>query len=214
MGEPHKKNTAAFLLFNRDNIFENLLQAEDHLKRIKNDTRFDDQNQVEALDHIQCVVKHITMAKGESSEAQAHTLDIKEEDYENYMELGERLRHIKDGIASKETTIEDLIRDIREARGFFEKFNPDYDISKCQACGQVESAIASHKRTKKEKVAKAMKDSCENAEDPDYCRKLIAMAERGPDGKEEEFDINKIMKDVRLTTSLLETIGRLSNSIA
>lgn len=211
-----EKPVEQFLDFNKDNIFENLLQAEDHLKRIKNDARFQSEHSVEALDHIQCVIKHITMAKGESSEAQAHTLKSHPENYENYLELQERLKKIKEGIASKETTIEELIEDVRDARGFFENFNPDYDISKCRACGAVEDALEVHKEAHKHEQKKEFtaNEFCDMTDNPDYCKQLVGMIEKGPpETREEKLDLSKTIRDANITVSLLENIGRLANTV-
>lgn len=111
-----------FLEYNKDGIFKNLLQAEDHLKRVSNPG------------FAQCVVKHLSFCEGESEEGVAHALHIDKKNVENYKDLSRKIFEIRVALQKGEIKPNEAILKVREARKFFESFNKEFDISKCQAC--------------------------------------------------------------------------------
>lgn len=192
------KPEAGFLEFNRNNIFENLLQAEDHLKRVVEDHGHDSGEMIAALDHIQCVVKHLSMAKAESSEAQAHTLNNNPQDFASYQSLTDMLNRTREAILAKNTTIPEIIKDVRAARSFFEKFNQGFDVSKCRACSLSENI----------KTEITPQQFCNMTKHPDQCLEMIRKLESG---EPRDQDIQDLLKGLKLTSSMLNNIGKLNS---
>jgi len=126
-------NEAYFLEYNKDNIFKGLIQAETHLRHAKPG------QQDEGLN---CVVKHLAEIEGEADEAVSHSLVVEGEEVANkFRELRDQVRQLRKEFQKGKITPEEGIRRLRRIRGFFESFNPEYDISKCDTCGASEEVL-------------------------------------------------------------------------
>lgn len=122
-----------FLTYNKDNIFKSFLQAEDHLRQLQNSPEYKPGFQ-------NCIIKHLAFAEAEADEAVSHSLvTIGKEQSHQYASLRDNISLLRKKLMSNEINNDDAILGIRESRAMFEKINPDYDISKCQACGDMES---------------------------------------------------------------------------
>jgi len=121
-----------FLNYNKDNIFANLLQAEDHLRHLQSADNLTPGFQA-------CVLKHLAFISGECLEAQSHSLvTLGKETSRKYAELQTKVDEIKKGVQTGKLSADEGILKVREARKLFEKINPDYDMESCQACGNME----------------------------------------------------------------------------
>ena len=121
-----------FLEYNKDNIFTNLLQAEDHLKKL---------NTPADVEFAQCAVKHLAMVEGEANEAVAHSLELgKPREAEVYREIERDAKKLRRKIKAGADPNE-LVLEVRRIRKKFEKLNPAYDTSQCRACGEVEEVL-------------------------------------------------------------------------
>jgi len=118
-----------FLEWNKDNIFINLIQAEDHLRNVASD------NPTPAF--LNCSVKHLAYVEGEADEAVSHSLmlegDRASKEFAKFRDSTRNLRRaiMKGSISSPSKAIEE----VRKLRAQFEYFNPEYDVSKCASCG-------------------------------------------------------------------------------
>ncbi len=121
-----------FLKYNKLNIFQALLQAETHLRNLQNrpgHLSYDE-------GHASCVLKHLAEALGEAREAQSHSLELnKPEVSKKFGELSERLNGFIDKLQQGKTSPDEALLEVRSIRRYFESFNPEYDVSKCKACG-------------------------------------------------------------------------------
>jgi hypothetical protein len=134
MTEPKEKY---FLKYNKSNIFGALLQAETHFKNLSESQHAD------AEGHANCIVKHLSEIIAEALEAQAHSLVVEgEENSRKFKVLKDDVWSLRDGLQSGKISAEEGIREVRRIRRYFESFNPEYDVSKCQACGNVEEILA------------------------------------------------------------------------
>lgn len=118
-----------YLNFNRDEIFKNLIASEGHFRNFtslkKDKTGF-----------LNCIVKHLADAEGHCDEAISHALIAEsEETSKNFLELRDVIRDFRKYVQSSPITRDEGIREIRKIRRRFEAFNPDYDVSKCETCG-------------------------------------------------------------------------------
>ncbi len=118
-----------YLNFNRDQIFINLLHTEGHFRYfiiLKEDEK----------GFLNCCVKHLADAEGHCDEAISHALIAESEDSSRgFLELRDKIRELRRYIQSSPITRDEGIREIRKIRRSFEAFNPDYDVSKCETCG-------------------------------------------------------------------------------
>lgn len=118
-----------FLEWNKDNIFINLIQAEDHLRNVASESP--------TPEFLNCVVKHLAYAEGEADEAVSHSLILEGQlASREFAKLRDEIRKLrkliqKGALSSPEKAIEE----VRKIRGQFEYFNPEYDVSKCGSCG-------------------------------------------------------------------------------
>jgi len=120
-----------FLNYNRDNIFINLNQSEDHFKNLKtSDTE---------KGHLNCVVKHLAIAEGEANEAISHALVAEGlEQSQNYERLRDGIRQFRRKLQDSQVGMEEGILAVRDLRNQLAEHNPEYDVSKCRACGDME----------------------------------------------------------------------------
>jgi len=121
--------TRTFLAYNKDNIFKNLIQAEDHFRNVK--PGFDP-------GWLNCIVKHLAFAEAEAEEAISHSLSLgKEEESRRFAELRDEIRKLRRKIQEgKLKSASAGIREVRRLRRMFESFNPEYDVSRCESCGE------------------------------------------------------------------------------
>lgn len=120
---------AKFLEWNKDNIFCNLIQAEYHLGELGSDF-------ASRAEFLTCVTKHLAYVEGESSEAVSHSLMVEgPEKSQEYARIRDETRNLRKRIQKGEITTEESIKEVRRIRHIFEKLNPLYDTSQCQACG-------------------------------------------------------------------------------
>jgi len=118
-----------YLIFNKDEIFKNLIASEGHFRNFKS-LKEDEKG------FLNCIVKHLADAEGHCDEAISHALIAKDrETSRKYLELRDEIRNFRKWIQSSPITRDDGIREIRKLRRQFEGFNPDYDVSKCETCG-------------------------------------------------------------------------------
>ena len=118
-----------YLNFNRDEIFKSLIATEGHFRNftsLKEDT----------AGFLGCCVKHLADAESHADEAVSHALIAEDaETSGKFIELRDDIRKLRKWIQSRPISREEGIREIRRIRRRFESFNEDYDVSKCETCG-------------------------------------------------------------------------------
>jgi len=118
-----------YLVFNKDEIFKDLISAEGHFRN------FTDLKE-DKVGFLNCVVKHLASAESHADEAVSHALIAEnEETSRRFLELRDKMRDLRRYIQSSPITRDEGIREIRKLRRQFEAFNVDYDVSKCETCG-------------------------------------------------------------------------------
>ena len=124
-----------YLNFNKDEIFKALIASEGHFRNfteLKEDKK----------GFLNCIVKHLADAEGHCDEAISHALIAEnEETSRSFLELRDNIRDLRRYIQSSPITRDEGIREIRQIRRNFEAFNQDYDISKCETCGDPEEVM-------------------------------------------------------------------------
>jgi hypothetical protein len=121
-------NVSYFLKFNKEEIFKNLLHAEGHLRNAEPGAR---------PEELQCLIKHLADAEGHADEAISHAAALGDDEASlKFRRLRDMLRDLRREFQAGLRRVEDGIRRVREARGFFESFNPEFDVSRCTACGE------------------------------------------------------------------------------
>ncbi|MCL6578412.1 MAG: hypothetical protein K6T73_03385 [Candidatus Bathyarchaeota archaeon] len=118
-----------FLAWNKDNIFINLIQAEDHLRNVS--------SSLPNPEFLNCVVKHLAYVEGEADEAVSHALILEgPRASKEFAKLRDAVRELRLRIMSgKLSSPEQGIEEVRKLRAQFEYYNPEYDVSKCSSCG-------------------------------------------------------------------------------
>lgn len=128
-----------FLSFNKDEIFKGIVAVEGHFRNIKPGFEPGD---------LACIVKHLADIEGHCDEAISHSLMVEgKETSSKFQQLRDKVRELRRKVQKNEITPEQGIKEIRQIRSFFERFNPSYDVSKCKACGNVEETIQKLKET-------------------------------------------------------------------
>ena len=118
-----------YLGFNKDEIFKSLLATEGHFRNYTN-------LKEDRTGFLNCCVKHLADAEGHCDEAISHALIAEDsETSRRFLELRDEIRNLRKWIQSSPVTRDEGIREIRKLRRQFEGFNPDYDVSKCESCG-------------------------------------------------------------------------------
>jgi len=118
-----------YLIFNKDEIFKNLLASEGHF-------RFFNNLKEDKPGFLNCIVKHLADAEGHCDEAISHALIAEDgETSRKFLELRDDIRNFRKWVQSSPVTRDEGIREVRKIRRSFEAFNPDYDVSKCETCG-------------------------------------------------------------------------------
>jgi len=132
-----------FLMWNKDNIFINLIQAEDHLRNVSSASN---------PEFLNCVVKHLAYVEGEADEAVSHSLILEgERASKEFAKLRDAVRGLRRRLMSgKLPSPEKGIEEVRKLRAQFEYFNPEYDVSKCASCGATASLLKQLRLIKEE----------------------------------------------------------------
>jgi len=118
-----------YLSFNKDEIFKNLIASEGHFRNFT-------ELKEDKAGFLNCIVKHLADAEGHCDEAISHALIAESEDSSRgFLELRDKIRDLRRYVQSSPITRDEGIREIRKIRRSFEAFNPDYDVSKCETCG-------------------------------------------------------------------------------
>ena len=140
-----------YLDFNKDEVFKSLIACEGHFRNLKSVAR-------DSAGFLNCIVKHLADAEGHCDEAISHSLIVDgKESSQKFLELRDEIRTFRKWIQSSPVTREEGILEIRKLRRTFESFNEEYDVSKCQACGDtsalVDDLTKMLKATKKGEIA-------------------------------------------------------------
>lgn len=114
-----------FLSYNKENIFKNLIQAEDHLKNLDEEG------------FNQCSLKHLSFAEAEADEAISHSLIIVPGKTEKFKELRDNIREARKEVQEGKADPKGTTLRVRKLRRQFESFNKDYDTSQCKSCGEI-----------------------------------------------------------------------------
>lgn len=123
-----------FLSWNKDEIFKGLIAIEGHLRNVKPEFKSQD---------LSCILKHASEIEGHADEAISHSAQLGKDDLSaKFRELRDRIRDYRRTLQQTNFPVEENIRQIREIRRFFESFNPEYDISQCKACGNIEEILS------------------------------------------------------------------------
>lgn len=125
-----------FLEYNKDNIFKNLIQCEDHLKNLS-EPGFN-----------QCALKHLLFTEGELEEAVTHSLIVAPEKHDNYKALVSKVRNIRKEVQKGRADPKKTSMQVRNLRRDFEKFNRDFNTAECKACGDSIKSATKHLNTK------------------------------------------------------------------
>ncbi len=124
-----------YLTFNKDEVFKSLIACEGHFRNLKSVDK-------DSRGFLNCVVKHLADAEGHCDEAISHSLIVDGKDSSmKFLELRDEIRTFRKWIQSSPITREEGIREIRKIRRQFEGFNTDYDVSKCESCGDSEEIM-------------------------------------------------------------------------
>lgn len=124
-------NETYFLKFNNDEIFKWVIAAEGHFRYVTPDNEKGDLN---------CIVKHLAEIEGHSDEAISHSSIVKDaETSMKYAQLRDKAKRLRQQIMDDGISLNEGLKSIRSLRGYFESFNPEYDISKCATCGSTEN---------------------------------------------------------------------------
>ena len=118
-----------FLKYNHDNIFVNLLQAEDHLRNLSETDNSDG--------HNACIVKHLMITEVESNEAYSHA-----ENPDIYYKIRSGCNELRSKLSS--IKVHEAIQEVRTIRKTAEHLDPSYNIEDCRACDKMKSAISKH----------------------------------------------------------------------
>jgi len=107
---------------------KNLVATEEHFRNVE-------ESGIDREGFLQCNVKHLASSESHADEAISHALIAEsEESSKNFRTLRNNIRNLRYDLQGGQISPEDGIRRTRALRRSFESFNPDYDISKCEAC--------------------------------------------------------------------------------
>lgn len=120
-----------FFDYNKENIYMNLIQAEDHAKYASD------------LDHVQCIIKHLMFVLAELKEMQNHARIVRPEVIDDIVKLRDKVYNLYKEIASKQVNVKELPYQIWALRKEFEKIFDEFNTNKC------ESIVCSIKEVKK-----------------------------------------------------------------
>ena len=110
-----------FFNYNKENIYMNLIQAEDHARYVKD------------LDHAQCIIKHLLFVLGELKEMENHAKAVKPEIVDDIRRLRDKVYYIYKGIVDKTANPDELANNIWLIRKEFEAIVPEFDTGRCES---------------------------------------------------------------------------------
>jgi len=122
-----------FLLFNKEEIFKNLIATEGHFRNV-----LEQREKVES-GAFNCVVKHLADAESHGDEAISHSLIVEgSEASKNFEQLRDGIRELRRKTQDGHINSLSGLKETRKLRRMFESFNPSFDISKCKSCDVLE----------------------------------------------------------------------------
>lgn len=124
---PSKGKEIYYLRYNKDEIFKSLIASEGHFRNVADFAGIDKEG------NMNCIVKHLADAEGHLDEAISHSV-ITGDNSQKFRALRNDVRDFRHELQDNHITAEEGIERTRKLRRLFENFNPDYDISKCEAC--------------------------------------------------------------------------------
>lgn len=117
-----------YLKFNKDEIFKSYIAIEGHFRNVK-------EAGIDRKGFMNCAVKHSADAEGHLDEAISHSLIVEnEETSDKFRKLRNNTREFRHALQTGTLSPAEGIHAVRALRHEFESFNPEYDISKCEAC--------------------------------------------------------------------------------
>ncbi len=116
---------SGFLEYNVDNIMQNLLQSEGHL-RVLYGKSSDEEG------HNSCVVKHLFLVSGEAGEAISHSSVADPGKTGTFREIKDDTDSLRKNINSM--NVSSAIGKVRSIRKKAEKLDPSIDTERCTAC--------------------------------------------------------------------------------
>ena len=82
-------------------------------------------------------------SEGETLEATSHALIVDGSDKsEKFKVLGDHIKKFRKKLQNDYVSRDNGIREIRKLRSEFESFNPEYDVSKCESCGDISDFLS------------------------------------------------------------------------
>lgn len=141
-----------YLGFNKDEVFKSLIACEGHFRNLKSVGK-------DSAGFLNCIVKHLADAEGHCDEAISHSLIADGKDSsKKFLELRDEIRNFRKFIQSSPINRDEGIVEIRKLRRNFESFNEEFDISKCETCGDpsilLDDLTKMLKNVKKSEIAK------------------------------------------------------------
>lgn len=141
-----------YLEFNKDEVFKSLIASEGHFRNLKTVGK-------DSAGFLNCIVKHLADAEGHCDEAISHALIVDgKESSKKFLELRDEIRNFRKFIQSSPISRDEGIIEIRKLRRTFEAFNEEFDISKCETCGDpsilLDDLTKMLKNVKKSEIAK------------------------------------------------------------
>ncbi len=119
---PGDNREVGFWEFNKDNIFTNILQVEDHFRRIEDDD----------LEHSQCITKHLYFIRGELEEGISHATVVEPDKVyllkEIYHDIQDLLQNMKN------RSVNENLVNVREIRKKIELLDDRFNTAYCKAC--------------------------------------------------------------------------------
>ena len=134
--------TKQFLEYNKENIYTNLLQAEDHARY------------VEDLGHAQCLIKHLRFIIGELKEMENHAGIVMPEIVDEITDLRSKVEQLYKGIVNGTADIKQLANNIWLIRKEFEAIVPEFDTNRCESivCSITPEGHSEEEEMKVEKI--------------------------------------------------------------
>lgn len=125
---PSKGKEKYYLEFNKDEFFKNVIATEGHFRNVK-------KKGIDKKGFINCCVKHLADGEGHLDEAISHSLIAEtEETSTKFRQLRDKVKSFRHDLQSGKVSPEQGIKRVRKIRREFERFNPTFDISLCEAC--------------------------------------------------------------------------------
>ena len=125
-------DAAAFLRWNKEELFKALLAAEGHLRAAGPGTQ-----------DLSCVVKHLAEAESHADEAVSHAAELGDDlASSRFRGLRDAARDLRRAVQGGSVPLEEAIRRVRALRRALEEAAPEFDVSRCRACGEAAASLA------------------------------------------------------------------------